>query len=96
MERVSVLDLCVCIMDDLCSFLRNMKTSCMSASAPNNHVFWKDVQSRGRSMSLISDTEAEKAGGTSDVSEADATKVSSIVRKPDTCADILGRQFIKK
>lgn len=45
------------------------------ASEPGNRQFWAQVQKAGRKMSLISDEEADKHGGTSAISESKAEKV---------------------
>ncbi|KAE9397612.1 SPOC domain-like protein [Gymnopus androsaceus JB14] len=55
------------------SFLPKLKEKCLK-STPGNEEFWSQLQETGRTLSLISDKEAEKNGGSSDVSESEATK----------------------
>ncbi|KAJ6626980.1 ku80-like protein [Mycena sp. CBHHK59/15] len=54
------------------NFLEGLRDKCLSE--PGNRQFWAEVQKLGRPMSLISDREAEKYGGTSDFSESKAEK----------------------
>ncbi|KAJ7674432.1 SPOC like C-terminal domain-containing protein [Mycena rosella] len=54
------------------TFLQDLREKCVSE--PGNRQFWAQVQKAGRTMSLISDTEAEEQGGTSAISESNAEK----------------------
>ncbi|KAL4254498.1 ATP-dependent DNA helicase II subunit 2 [Abortiporus biennis] len=58
-------------------FLTELKTECVDED-PGNEAFWDKVVDVGRKISLISQTEAEKLGGKSDVSE---TRASQFVQK---------------
>jgi hypothetical protein len=58
------------------SFLRDLKGSCLSKKGIRNLEFWEGVKGIGRSLSLISNKEARKQGGQSDVSEEEAVDVS--------------------
>ena len=42
---------------------------------PGNKAFWEKVRSVGRPLSYISEPEASKQGGKSDISESEAAKV---------------------
>ncbi|KAJ3774869.1 SPOC domain-like protein [Lentinula raphanica] len=53
------------------TFLPEFKRKCIESS-PGNKEFWSRVQKVGRSLSLISDKEAKKNGGTSTVQESQA------------------------
>lgn len=55
-------------------FLPELKSKCLN-STPGNKEFWSEVQTEGRALSLISDKEAKKNGGSSNASEDDAVKV---------------------
>ncbi|RDB29054.1 ATP-dependent DNA helicase II subunit 2 [Hypsizygus marmoreus] len=57
------------------AFLEELKDKC--TSEPGNSEFWSQVKEVGRSLSLISDKEAKKYGGTSDVSEKKANEFIS-------------------
>ena len=63
---------------DVSRFLPRLKEKCLN-STPGNEEFWSEVQDAGRALSLISDKEAKTNGGSSDVSEAEATKVCAYV-----------------
>lgn len=58
-------------------FMKDLRDKC--TSEPGNRQFWVQVQEAGRSMSLISDKEAEEHGGTSAISESKAEKVRRAV-----------------
>ncbi|KIK66132.1 hypothetical protein GYMLUDRAFT_158553 [Collybiopsis luxurians FD-317 M1] len=60
------------------AFLPKLKNKCLH-STPGNEEFWSEVQSIGRSLSLISDKEAERNGGSSEISETEATKVCALL-----------------
>jgi len=55
-------------------FLPELKQSCISE--PGNKQFWEHIQKAGREMGLISEWEAQKYGGISNVSEAEAIEFS--------------------
>ncbi|KAJ7924419.1 SPOC like C-terminal domain-containing protein [Mycena leptocephala] len=54
------------------TFMKDLRDKC--TSEPGNRQFWVQVQEAGRSMSLISDKEAEEHGGTSAIPESKAEK----------------------
>ncbi|KAJ7171774.1 SPOC domain-like protein [Mycena crocata] len=54
------------------TFIKDLRDQC--AGEPGNRQFWEQVQKAGRKMSLISDKEAQKHGGTSAISELRAGK----------------------
>ncbi len=60
-----------------CRFIKDLKESCLSKSGISNKPFWKSVQASGREISLISEEEADKLGGTSEVTEEDSVKVKA-------------------
>jgi len=51
----------------------DLKESCLRE--PGNPEFWQEVQKLGRSISLISDPEATKFGGSSEFSESASVAV---------------------
>ncbi|EMD41347.1 hypothetical protein CERSUDRAFT_146244 [Gelatoporia subvermispora B] len=55
------------------AFLRQLHEVCLE-SKPGNKEFWTHVQGEGRTISLISKSEASKFGGTSDVTDAYAAE----------------------
>ncbi|KAF9073930.1 SPOC domain-like protein [Rhodocollybia butyracea] len=55
------------------AFIPNLKQKCLH-STPGNEEFWTEVQDVGRELSLISDREAKKSGGSSNISEVEAMK----------------------
>jgi ATP-dependent DNA helicase 2 subunit 2 len=59
-------------------FLPELKQSCISE--PGNKQFWEHIKKAGREMGLISEWEAQKYGGISNVSEAEAIEVRSGAR----------------
>lgn len=58
-------------------FVRDLKDDCHGE--PGNTQFWGEVSQQGRGLSLISESEAEKLGGQSDVSDTVADKVRIFV-----------------
>jgi hypothetical protein len=57
-------------------FLRDLKDKCLN-SMPGNREFWSEVQGMGTKDGLITSPEAEKFGGSSEVSKDEAVKVSA-------------------
>lgn len=55
-------------------FLRALREACLDGK-PGNNDFWSRVKDEGRTLSLISETEASELGGKSDVSESKAAEV---------------------
>ncbi|KAF5382804.1 hypothetical protein D9757_007263 [Collybiopsis confluens] len=55
------------------AFLPDIKSKCLH-STPGNKEFWSEVQGTGRPLGLISDKEAKECGGSSEITEAEATK----------------------
>ncbi|CCL99640.1 uncharacterized protein FIBRA_01660 [Fibroporia radiculosa] len=55
------------------AFLRDLRDACVNEQ-PGNKEFWTQVQELGRDISLISQPEAAKLGGKSDVSELEAAR----------------------
>ncbi|KZT08940.1 SPOC domain-like protein [Laetiporus sulphureus 93-53] len=55
------------------AFLKDLQQSCRD-DKPGNEEFWTSVQGLGRDISLISNTEAGKLGGKSDISESEAAE----------------------
>ncbi|EKM60439.1 uncharacterized protein PHACADRAFT_82428 [Phanerochaete carnosa HHB-10118-sp] len=55
-------------------FLRDLKRRCLD-DTPGNDYFWTRLSDLGRDMSLIGQSEAERQGGRSDVSDAEADEV---------------------
>lgn len=55
------------------AFMPKLKEHCTRQERPNNKAFWDLVVAEGRPLSLISDEEASMAGGSSEVSEEEAT-----------------------
>jgi len=65
----------------------DLKESCLQE--PGNLEFWEEVQKLGRSISLISDPEAKKLGGSSEFSESFLKRyvvVTLLVNVADSCA----------
>ncbi|KAI0321008.1 SPOC domain-like protein [Amylostereum chailletii] len=66
----------VCLQEDEIAawsrFLPELKAACLGD--PGNEDFWREVRKEGPAMSLIGHSEAEKQGGSSDVSDKDAEK----------------------
>ncbi|GJE94221.1 ku80-like protein [Phanerochaete sordida] len=54
-------------------FLRDLKRRCLDDD-PGNEYFWSKLSDLGRDVSLISASEAQRQGGRSDVSDAEADK----------------------
>jgi len=54
-------------------FLRVLREACLDGK-PGNNDFWSRVKDEGRTLSLISETEASELGGKSDVSESKAAE----------------------
>ena len=55
-------------------FLRDLKRCCLD-DTPGNEYFWSKFSDLGRQVSLISESEAKRQGGKSDVPDAEADKV---------------------
>ncbi|RPD59404.1 SPOC domain-like protein [Lentinus tigrinus ALCF2SS1-7] len=55
------------------TFIRELRDTCMEQK-PGNKAFWDKVRGIGRPLSYISDTEASRQGGKSDISESEAAK----------------------
>jgi len=53
----------------------DLREQCLETEGGGNNVFWKDVCTVGRTLSLISKTEAANAGGRSRISESVASEV---------------------
>ncbi|KAJ2931191.1 hypothetical protein H1R20_g5924, partial [Candolleomyces eurysporus] len=51
------------------AFLQDLKNKCLAPKPAGNATFWRTVQEVGRPLSLISDKEAKKHGGTSQYTE---------------------------
>lgn len=68
---------CICFRNiDLITSLRilkGLKADCLEEMG--NKAFWSELKKLGRSISLISSSEAEKLGATSNVSESAAEAV---------------------
>ena len=56
-------------------FMMDLREQCLETDGGGNNVFWKDVCAVGRTLSLISKTEAATAGGRSRISESVASEV---------------------
>ena len=76
----------------LYSFLRDLKTKC--SSKPGNPAFWKAVKEVGRDLSLISNQEAKRQGGQSDITENEAGEVCTIVLTADLITNIYSSSFL--
>ena len=53
----------------------DLREQCLEMDGGGNNVFWKEVCTVGRTLSLISKTEAANAGGRSRISESVASEV---------------------
>ena len=53
----------------------DLRESCLETDGGGNIAFWKEVCTVGRTLSLISKTEAANAGGKSRISESVASEV---------------------
>ena len=53
----------------------DLREQCLEADGGGNIAFWKEVCAVGRTLSLISKTEAANAGGKSRISESVASEV---------------------
>jgi len=53
----------------------DLREQCLETDGGGNNAFWKEVCTVGRTLSLISKTEAASAGGRSRVSESVASEV---------------------
>lgn len=62
------------VADERRRFLRDLRKACLDGK-PGNVEFWSRVKDEGRVLSLISDKEAGRLGGTSDVTESEAAEV---------------------
>jgi len=56
-------------------FMMDLREQCLEMDGGGNNAFWKEVCTVGRSLSLISKTEAANAGGRSRISESVASEV---------------------
>lgn len=56
-------------------FMMDLREQCLEADGGGNTAFWKEVCAVGRTLSLISKTEAANAGGRSRISESVASEV---------------------
>ena len=72
---VAVVDFPLLSTREFCSFIRELRETCLEQK-PGNKAFWDAVRAVGRPLSLISKSEASKAGGKSTISESEAQKVS--------------------
>ncbi|KAF8887717.1 SPOC domain-like protein [Infundibulicybe gibba] len=52
-------------------FLQQLRDKCINGQ-PGNLAFWSQITATGRSMSLISDTEAQKQGGSSRITDLES------------------------
>jgi hypothetical protein len=59
-------------------FLQDLKNKCLAPKPAGNATFWKQVEEVGRPLSLISDKEAKKHGGTSQYTEKQANEVCCV------------------
>jgi ATP-dependent DNA helicase 2 subunit 2 len=57
------------------AFLQNLKTKCLSSKPKGNPGFWEKVREEGRTLSLLTEKEVKKYGGTSQYSEKQAVEV---------------------
>jgi len=57
-------------------FMMDLREQCLETEGGGNNAFWKEVCTVGRTLSLISKTEAANAGGRSRISESVASEVS--------------------
>jgi ATP-dependent DNA helicase 2 subunit 2 len=56
-------------------FMMDLREQCLETDGGGNNAFWKEVCTVGRTLSLISKTEAASAGGRSRISESVASEV---------------------
>jgi ATP-dependent DNA helicase 2 subunit 2 len=56
-------------------FMMDLREQCLETDGGGNNAFWKEVCAVGRTLSLISKTEATNAGGKSRISESVASEV---------------------
>jgi len=56
-------------------FMMDLREQCLEMDGGGNNAFWKEVCTVGRTLSLISKTEAANAGGRSRISESVASEV---------------------
>lgn len=56
-------------------FMMDLREQCLETDGGGNIAFWKEVCTVGRTLSLISKTEAANAGGRSRISESVASEV---------------------
>ena len=56
-------------------FMMDLREECLETDGGGNNAFWKEVCTVGRTLSLISKTEAANAGGRSRISESVASEV---------------------
>lgn len=56
-------------------FMMDLREQCLETDGGGNNAFWKEVCAVGRTLSLISKTEAANAGGRSRISESVASEV---------------------
>lgn len=56
--------------------MMDLREQCLETEGGGDNVFWKEVCTVGRTLSLISKTEAANAGGRSRISESVASEVS--------------------
>jgi hypothetical protein len=56
-------------------FLKSLKDRCLNGK-PKNKEFWELIKTEGKELGLISNDEAKKYGGTSDVTKDEANNVS--------------------
>ncbi|KAG5646900.1 hypothetical protein DXG03_001976 [Asterophora parasitica] len=73
------------------AFLTDLKYKC--TSTPGNPQFWDKVKNYGRTLSLISDEEAKKHGGASDITEREAEKRHKLLPHPFFMAASTQQQF---
>lgn len=75
-------------------FLRDLKDKCLTK--PGNPHFWEKIQEVGRGLSLISQHEAKKLGGVSEVTGDEAEEVSPFHIFLSSKMQILINHFFKK
>ena len=56
-------------------FMMDLREQCLEMDGGGNNAFWKEVCTVGRTLSLISKTEAANAGGRSRISESVASEI---------------------
>ncbi|KAF9652062.1 SPOC domain-like protein, partial [Thelephora ganbajun] len=61
--------------DEWNGFMMDLREECLETDGGGNNAFWKEVCADGRTLSLISKTEAANAGGKSRISESVASEV---------------------